>query len=88
MCILVYKILNHHLPDWLFDISTVNEIRGTNTRQTNDLFVTRTNTLTGTKMLMVRGPLVWNTIPSQVKNTGSLPVFKERLKKYLLHKQR
>jgi len=30
MCILVYKILHHHLPDWLFDISTVRDQHKTN----------------------------------------------------------
>ena len=42
ICILVYKILKHQLPEWLFDLSTVNELRGTATRQSDDFFILRT----------------------------------------------
>lgn len=38
MGILIFKILNSRLPDWLFNIFTVNELRGTSARQGNDLF--------------------------------------------------
>lgn len=52
-----FKTLNHQLPDWLWNMFTVNEIRGTNTWKSNAPFVARTNTKAGSKMLMVKGPL-------------------------------
>lgn len=87
MCILVFKILDSQLPDWLFNMFTLREITCTNTRQWNNLFVPRTNKATGTKMLSVGGPLLWNEIPSEIRDTRSIFSFKNKLKKYLLCKQ-
>jgi len=87
MCIFVFKILNNQFPEFLFDVLTVREVRGMMTRQSNDLYVPRTNTVTGAKMLTVRGPQIWNEIPRDIRNTGSLYSFKNKLKKYLFYKQ-
>lgn len=46
----------------------------------NILFVSRTNTATGMKMVMARGPLLCSKIPQEMRNTGSLSVLKHRLK--------
>ena len=82
ICLLVNKILKKQLPDWLFKLSTVNEIRGTTTRQCDSLFIPNTSTNMGQKMLTVRGPAIWNNIPEQVRNAGSITSLKYRMFKY------
>nr|BDT62741.1 MAG: hypothetical protein [Metapenaeus ensis nimavirus] len=85
MCILVYKILNGICPNWLLHLPTVCEVRETRTRQSNNLFVKKCNTLAGSKMTTVQGPALWNMIPLNIRNTGSLSNFKKLLKAYLLN---
>lgn len=87
ICITVFKILQQTFPEWLITVQTVNQVRSVITRQRNDLFVNRTRTDMGSRSFKVKGPLLWNKLPSHVKDTLSLSVFKIRLKKYLLTMQ-
>ena len=43
ICIFTYKIVNNLLPDWLFHLPTVGNLVTRNTRQSNNLFIQRTN---------------------------------------------
>lgn len=72
LCVFVVKRTNRQLPNWLYNLTTVTEIRGTITRQSNDLLVSRTNTTAGTKMLIARGSLLWNKIPQEVRKKKTL----------------
>ena len=87
ICILVYKISKHQLPEWLFDLSTVNELRGTATRQWWLLY-SKDHTEIGLRTITVKDSIVWNMIPALIKDTGSLSFFKDKLKKYDLVRQR
>ena len=58
VCLLVFKINNNLLPEWLFSLPTVNQAwaENINTRHQNSLFVPRTFTDTGARSLNVVGP--------------------------------
>ena len=84
VCVFVYKVCNNMLPEWLYSFPTVNEINIRNTRQNRDLFVSRTNTDMGARAVTIRGPSIWNTLPTEVKDSLSILVFKGKLKKILL----
>ncbi|XP_066959043.1 uncharacterized protein [Macrobrachium rosenbergii] len=84
LCLFVYKICNHLVPDWLFKFPTVGDVQGRPTRQSSDLFVRRTTTDMGAKSISIKGPRVWNNIPTNIKNAPSSKLFKKILKSYLL----
>ena len=86
-CIMVFKAVNHCLPNWLMTFPTVGEIVKVRTRQSNDLFVERIRTTTGSRSMRIKGPIQWNKLPKEVQNTNRLNSFKEMLKKYLLRLQ-
>ena len=87
ICIMVFKILRNKLPSWLITLRTVSEMHSRYTRQGNHLFFDRTNTNVGSRSLTKRGPFLWNTLPEQIKDTNSLTLFKDRLKKFFLEQQ-
>ena len=86
MCILMFKILNGLLPDWLISLPSIAQVREESicTRQRNNLFIPRTFTETGAKAFNVRGPAAWNTLPMIIRNANSILSFKHNLKRYLL----
>ena len=86
ICIFTYKICNHLLPDWLLPLPTVGDTIERNTRQSQDLFISRTKTDMGARSISVKGPTLWNTIPDSVKQSSSLQIFKHKLKEYLLNR--
>ena len=67
ICIFTYKICNHFLPDWLFLLPTVGDTIVRNTRQSQDLFISRTKTDMGARSISVKGPTLWNSIPDFIK---------------------
>lgn len=86
ICVFVFKITHKLLPEWLFPMPIVGQLRiGTmNTRHQNSLFVPRTITDMGARNLKVVGPTFWNSLPTEIKNCHTLPLFKSRLLNYLL----
>ena len=85
ICITVFKILKQQLPEWLFYLPTVGAVQSLQTtRQANNLFVPRTKTDMGAKTFIVQGPNIWNSIPHHVRDSPSVHIFKDKLKKYLL----
>ena len=87
ICLLMFKLLNNCMPDWLLDFSTVGEVNSRITRQQNNLFVPRTRTLTGERGLVVRGCTLWNNIPGNIKHQYCIVTFKRELKKHFLLNQ-
>ena len=84
ICLFVYKIINNKLPIWLINLPTVRQVNQTRTRQANNLFIPGTSTNTGSRAMAVRGPSLWNKLPHDIQEAGSLNGFKNELKKYLL----
>ena len=54
------------------------------TRQKNNYFIPRTLTDIGARTLNVMGPKQWNGLPIDIRNCGSINVFKSRLLTFLL----
>ena len=84
ICIFTYKICNNMLPNWLFTFPTIQDIKARTTRQSSDLYVARRKTDIGARAISIKGPKLWNTIPSAVVSQPTLISFKYKLKKYLL----
>ncbi len=85
-CLTSFKIMNNHLPSWLFCFPQVSNVNITNTRQQNLLHIPRTKTDTDSRSITVRGPKLWNNLPSTVKECNNLHAIKAELKKnFLLH---
>ena len=82
-CLIVFKALRNQLPAWLLSFPEVNDINATNTRQRNLLYVPRTLTDSGTRALTVRGPILWNKLPTNIKDSNSLQTLKVALKHHL-----
>lgn len=79
-CTNVYKAVNGIYPEWYLKFSTVRENTGSNTRQVNNLYVPRVRTDAGARAIAVRGPMIWNNLPTSVTNSGNLHIFKSRLR--------
>ena len=88
ICLLVFKIKNKILPEWLFLLPTVNQMRidTINTRHQNSYYVPRTSTDIGARALTISGPRLWNVLPTDIKQCQNMLLFKSRLLKYLLGK--
>ena len=86
ICFLVFKIKNKLLPEWLFSLPTVGQIRGdrVNTRNLNALHIPRTHTDTGARAMGVVCPTMWNKLPSDIRECQSISSFKRCLKDFLL----
>lgn len=87
ICVLIYKIKLHQVPEWLFKFPTSSEVRGAVvvTRQDNKLFVPRARTNYGARNLYVEGPRLWNSLPDNVLTCQTLTSFKNKLFNYLFH---
>ena len=88
ICILMFKIRNNLVPEWLFSMPTVEDVRGelVITRQNDCLFIPRTRTDTGARALSVRGPSFWNQLPADIRNCHSITSFKTKLFRFLFKK--
>ena len=79
VCCLVFKITRKYLPEWLYNFVTVNSITGILTRHANDLAGRRALTDVGSREMSIRGPRLWNNLPTVIRSTGSLMSFKTNL---------
>ncbi len=80
----VFRVTNKVYPEWFLKLPTVNDtVHNRNTRQRNKLHVPHTNTYSGRRSLTVLGPRVWNSLPTHITQSHTLPVFKKRLKTFL-----
>lgn len=86
VCLLVFKIRNHLLPEWVFSMPTVGQVRSeiVNTRHQDSLYIPRTFTDTGARGLNITGPTLWNQVPIYIRNCQTINSFKNRLSQYLL----
>ena len=86
VCLLIFKTYNKLIPDWLFTLPTVVQVRGNrfNTRNLKSLYVPRTNTDIGARSLNVIGPKLWNELPQNIRCSQTISSFKSHLMKFLL----
>lgn len=86
LCISMYKCIHGLLPYYLSDnIMQMSEIHLYSTR--NELLLqlpsVRTNYMR--RSLRFQGPLMWNSLPDNIRRSCTLPIFKKSLKDSLLH---
>ena len=84
----MYKIRNTLVPEWLYTLPTVSDVRGEAviTRQIENLFIPRTRTDTGARALNVRGPSFWNRLPAYIRNCHNMSSFETKLFEFLFEK--
>ena len=87
ICCLVFKITRKYLPGWLYNFVAVNTITGLATRNSTNIASRRALTDIGSRQISIRGPRFWNTLPTVIRNSGSLASFKTNLKKNILCKR-
>ena len=87
ICTFIFKIKSREVPEWLYELPTASEARGTAvvTRQNNKLFIPRTRTKNGARNMKVEGPRLWNSLPDNVASCQSISCFKEKLFNYLFY---
>lgn len=83
-CILIRKILNNELHT---EITFTKRKRNSNLRPINpdDLNIQPARTKSGSKTLLNEGVKLYNSLPQEIKQINSLPVFKKKLKNYILN---
>ena len=83
-----YECVNNIAPIHFRDYFTqISEFHQYNTRSASrgDLFLVRRNTMQyGLRSICFNGVKSWNTIPSNIRNSPSVSIFKKKLKNFLL----
>ena len=86
----IFKCLNNTAPinfeNWF---TKRTEIHNYNTRSsvvdnysTNNLYYSYVRTTYGLKQIKVNGPRIWNSLPNDMRNITSLPVFLRQVKNF------
>ena len=84
-CLLGFKVIKKHFPEWLVHFPFVRDINNSATRQRNTLYTPRTHTDFASRTHQVRIPQLWNKLPEKIKESTSLHTMKSALKKYLMN---
>ena len=83
--LLVFKSLNGLSPNYLNDLFTYQrDISAYNTRSaaTSDLYIPKANRSIYQQSLCFNGPVIWNSLPFNLRESTSLEYFKFNLKKH------
>ena len=87
-CIMVYKALNKQTPEYISELLVkTSDTHSLNLRSNtnDDLKIPRSYTQYFDKSFSVCGPKLWNKLPTDIKRSKSLEIFKRKLKDYLLN---
>jgi hypothetical protein len=81
---LTYKVRLHQQPSYLLHhITQYQPARSLRSSNSMLLTVPPTKTATAARAFCVSAPTIWNSLPSTVRDTSSLPQFLHRLKGHL-----
>ena len=83
-CIFVYQCLRDNIPNFHNFYVYNSDIHAQNTRQASDLHVTHDRLDVRRASMKTHGANIWNSIPLCVKESTSIEIFKQRLRKYLI----
>ncbi len=72
----MYKTVKGLYPTWYLKFPTVRENSARRRGQVNDLHIPRARTDSGASAIGILGPKLWNMLPPDVTNFGSLYTFK------------
>ena len=84
--LIVFKALHNMAPAYIQDMITENKYERYSLRTCHQgkLVVPRFKRVTlGKRAFAVHGPMLWNTLPNELRLLGHLGVFKKELKTYL-----
>ena len=83
--IILYKSINGLTPTYITNLFQFNSLENYNVRSVsnNNMLIKRHNTKTFEKSLQYNGPRIWNPLPQSIKNSSSLPSFKNAISKYI-----
>lgn len=86
--LITYQALNNLAPSYIRDILTPYvPTRQLRSSSTNLLVIPHFNLKTyGARSFSVAAPTLWNTLPSDIMNSSSVSVFKNKLKTFLFKK--
>ena len=84
-CVLVYRCLEKTAPTYLSDLLKLYSIPRSlrSSMDPTRLAVPRIRTRSGMRSFSHFGPSSWNAIPQSIRESGSLAVFRKRLKTFL-----
>jgi len=87
MAVLVYKALHDLLPAYLVEDCQLVSVTGRRQLRSSDIdtcLVQRTNTRLGDRSFTAAGPHVWNSLPTQLRESDiTLGQFRRALKTHL-----
>ncbi|XP_069976488.1 uncharacterized protein, partial [Penaeus vannamei] len=86
-CIIIHKIIQGNYPNWLLPIQTTGDITVVHTGQNTCLYIRRSNTETGARNMQIRGLVIRNQFPENIRNISIQKTFKIKVKEYLLKYQ-
>ena len=84
--VFTYRALNNFTPEYISNLlKPVSTVHSLNLRSANDgsLYVPRSHTSIFEGSFSCSAPRLWNALPQNIRNAGSLNVFKKNLKTYL-----
>ena len=77
LAVTMYKIHNNIFPSWIFtNTSNVHSHNLKSSELNYHVARPRTESAKGSLRLLYRGSVLWNKIPSEIRNLASLNVFK------------
>ena len=87
--ILMFKCLNNLAPEYLSNsLKYTHELHPHNTRNASNLNLNIPKPKTSTFMnsFSYQGPLIWNTLPTNIIDSNNIHTFKTHLKEYVKNK--
>ena len=87
--ILMFKCLNNLAPEYLSNsLKYTHELHPHNTRHASNLNLNIPKPKTSTFMnsFSYQGPLIWNTLPTNIRDSNNIQTFKTHLKEYVKNK--
>ena len=84
LCLLTYKTLTNQQPTYLYNsLSFPSHSVSTRSSDSLVLSIPYVRSSLGKRAFSVIGPRLWNSLPSDTRNSNSLPTFRSRLKTHL-----
>ena len=87
--ILMFKCLNNLAPEYLSNLlKYTHELHPHNTRHASNwnLNIPKPKTSTFMNSFSYQGPLIWNTLPTNIRDSNNIQTFKTHLKEYVKNK--
>ena len=83
----VYKQRHNETPEAFNEyFIQVNQVHNVNTRQQNNLHITKPNTNFGRKSIKIRGAQLWNSVSKDIRDTKTIKTFSQKFKKTTIAK--